>query len=141
MRAANCRYQPAAHARTTSRRRCGCIAMWMERWRYFTARARSLPMTPREAHTYRSRNRPPEGVRQSAADGGKPATGYALRRFPSIRNKADNSFATKPDISIYSRQLDCRQAGLPTDAGLARNRVRDRDRGAAVASMARMSYV
>ncbi len=35
--------------------------------------------------------------------GGKPATGYVLRRFPAHRNKADNSFATKPNISIYSR--------------------------------------
>ena len=42
-------------------------------------------------------------VRQSAAEGGQPATGYALRRLPTLRNKADNSFATKPDISIYSR--------------------------------------
>ena len=26
-------------------------------------------------------------VRQSAAEGGKPATGYALRRFPALRKK------------------------------------------------------
>jgi hypothetical protein len=33
--------------------RCGCIAMWMERWRYFTARAKSPPMTPKQTGSLR----------------------------------------------------------------------------------------
>ncbi len=34
-------YLQEAHVRTTSRRRCGYIAMWIETWRYFTPRASS----------------------------------------------------------------------------------------------------
>ena len=51
--------------------------------------------------------------------GGKSATGYALRRFPAHRYKADNSFATKPDISIYSRQPVMPLAALHELVGVA----------------------